>query len=407
MTNGLILGLDIGVASVGVGIIEAESGKVIHASSRIFPEANANQNAERRTFRGSRRLTRRKRHRVERVLDLFDKYNIETRFDNLNLNPYELRVKGLNEELSNEELLAALRNIVKRRGISYLDDAEDDSNNGKTDYAKSIQENQELLKTMTPGQIQLERLEKYGQLRGDFDIPGENGEPHRIINVFSTSDYVKEARRILETQKNFNAKVTDEFIDKFLEILTSKRRYYIGPGNEQSRTDYGVYRKNGQTLQNLFGILIGKCSFYPDEYRAAKASYTAQEYNFLNDLNNLTLPTETKKLSTEQKKTLVEYAKSTAVLGPDKLLKEIARVVGCKKEDIRGFRLDNKDKPDIHTFEVYRSLAKLESLDIRNLTREKLDGLANILTLNTEREGIEEAIEKNLKMNLLLNKKMN
>ena len=120
MTNGLILGLDIGVASVGVGIIEAESGKVIHASSRIFPEANASQNTKRRTFRGSRRLTRRKRHRVERVLDLFDKYDIETRIDNLNLNPYELRVKGLNEELSNEELLAALRNIVKRRGIPVV-----------------------------------------------------------------------------------------------------------------------------------------------------------------------------------------------------------------------------------------------------------------------------------------------
>ena len=392
--NGKVLGLDIGVASVGVGIIEAESGKVIHASSRIFPEANANQNAERRTFRGSRRLTRRKRHRVERVLDLFDTFDIVTRFDNLNLNPYELRVKGLSEELSNEELLAALRNIVKRRGISYLDDAEDDSNNGKTDYAKSIQENQELLKTKTPGQIQLERLEKYGQLRGDFDIPGENGEPHRIINVFSTSDYVKEAHRILETQKNFNAKVTDEFIDKFLEILTSKRKYYIGPGNEQSRTDYGVYRTDRPTLKNLFDILIGKCSFYPDEYRASKASFTAQEYNFLNDLNNLTLPTETQKLSTEQKKTLVEYAKTTTALGPDKLLKEIARVVGCKKEGIRGFRLDNKDKPDMHTFEVYRTMAKLESIDIKSLSREKLDGLAHILTLNTEREGIEEAIEE-------------
>ena len=250
-----------------------------------------------------------------------------------------------------------------------------------------------MLKTKTPGQIQLERLKKYGQLRGDFDIPGENGDPHRIINVFSTSDYVKEARRILETQKNYNEKVTDEFIDNYLEILASKRKYYIGPGNEQSRTDYGVYRIDKPTLKNLFDILIGKCSFYPDEYRAAKASYTAQEYNFLNDLNNLTLPTETKKLSTEQKKTLVEYAKSTAVLGPDKLLKEIARVVGCKKEDIRGFRLDNKDKPDIHTFEVYRTMAKLESIDIKSLSREILDTLAHILTINTDREGIEEAIK--------------
>ena len=51
-------------------------------------------------------------------------------------------------------------------------------------------------------------------------------------------------------------------------------------------------RTDGTTLENIFGILIGKCNFYPDEYRASKASYTAQEYNFLNDLNNLKVPTE-------------------------------------------------------------------------------------------------------------------
>ena len=67
-------------------------------------------------------------------------------FRNLNLSPYELRVKGLTEQLTNEELFAALRTISKRRGISYLDDAEDDST-GSTDYAKSIDENRRLLKT--------------------------------------------------------------------------------------------------------------------------------------------------------------------------------------------------------------------------------------------------------------------
>lgn len=36
MTNGKILGLDIGIASVGVGIIEAKTGKVVHANSRLF-----------------------------------------------------------------------------------------------------------------------------------------------------------------------------------------------------------------------------------------------------------------------------------------------------------------------------------------------------------------------------------
>ena len=71
-------------------------------------------------------------------------------------------------------------------------------------------------------------------------------------------------------------------------------------------------------------------------------------------------------------------------------------MAGCKKEDIRGFRQDNKDKPDMHTFEVYRSMVKLETVDVTTLSRETLDMLARILTLNTERKGIEEEINKRL-----------
>lgn len=395
MTNGKILGLDIGIASVGVGIIEADTGEVVHASSRIFPAANADNNLDRRENRSGRRLYRRKKHRVKRVRDLFDKYEISTEFNNLNLNPYELRVKGLTEVLSNEELFAVLRNIIKHRGISYLDDAEDDSTG--TDYAKSVLANKELLKSKTPGQIQLERLNQYGQLRGDFDIVDENGQHQRVINVFLTSAYKNEAEYILTTQSQFNPKISKEFIEDYLTILTSKRKYYVGPGNHKSRTDYGIYRTTGETLDNLFGILIGKCRYYLDEYRASKASYTAQEFNFLNDLNNLKVPTETGKLSTNQKYQLVEFAKTSAILGTDKLLKKIAKMTGGSKDDIKGYRLDNKDKPEIHTFEAYRAMAKLETIDIATLPRNVLDVLARILTLNTESEGIQEAIEIDLK----------
>ena len=48
MTNGKILGLDIGIASVGVGIIDANTGDIIHASSRLFNSANPENNATRR-----------------------------------------------------------------------------------------------------------------------------------------------------------------------------------------------------------------------------------------------------------------------------------------------------------------------------------------------------------------------
>lgn len=396
MTNGKILGLDIGIASVGVGVIDATTGEVIHASSRIFPSANAANNAERRGFRGGRRLSRRKKHRMRRVKDLFEKYRLETRFNNLNLNPYELRVRGLTEKLAPEELFAVLKNLSKHRGISYLDDAEDDSASAKTNYAKSVLANKDLLKSKTPGQIQLERFEKYGQVRGDFDIVTPEGEQQRIINVFSTADYKKEAEQILETQALYYPQISPKFIEDFITILTSKRKYYHGPGNEKSRTDYGRYRTDGTTLDNIFDILVGKCSIYSDEYRAAKASYTAQEFNFLNDLNNLTLPTETKRLSFDQKKDLVRFATTATTLGPDKLLKEIAKMVGCSKDDIKGYRIDNKEKPDLHTFEAYRAMTKLETLDVASLSRETLDELARILTLNTDREGIEEAISKDL-----------
>jgi len=374
--NGLVLGLDIGIASVGVGILEKNSGKIIHANSRLFPAATADNNVERRKNRQVRRLHRRKKHRGVRLKDLFEDYGFLTDFSkvSINLNPYRLRVDGLNQQLTNEELFIALKNIVKRRGISYLDDASEDGGTVSSDYGKAVEENRKLLAEQTPSQIQLERFEKYGQVRGDFTVV-ENGQKCRLINVFSTSAYRKEAERILRKQQEFNH----------------------GPGNEKSRTDYGRFRTDGTTLDNIFGILIGKCTFYPDEYRASKASYTAQEFNLLNDLNNLTVPTETKKLSEEQKKTIIEYAKLAKTLGASTLLKYIAKMIDASVDQIRGYRVDVNNKPEMHTFEVYRKMQSLETISVGELSRNVLDELAHILTLNTEREGIEEAINTKLK----------
>ena len=396
----LVLGLDIGIGSVGVGILNKVTGEIIHKNSRIFPAAQAENNVERRTNRQGRRLTRRKKHRRVRLNHLFEESGLITDFTkvSINLNPYQLRVKGLIDELSNEEMFIALKNMVKHRGISYLDDASDDGNSSVGDYAQIVKENSKQLETKTPGQIQLERYQKYGQLRGDFTVE-EDGKKHRLINVFPTSAYRAEALRILQTQQEFNSQITDEFINRYLEILTGKRKYYHGPGNEKSRTDYGRYttKKDSEdeyiTLDNIFGILIGKCTFYPEEFRAAKASYTAQEFNLLNDLNNLTVPTETKKLSEEQKNQIINYVKNEKAMGAAKLFKYIAKLLSCDVADIKGYRIDKSDKAEIHTFEAYRKMKTIETLDVKKMAREELDKLAYVLTLNTEKEGIQEAIE--------------
>ena len=397
-----ILGLDIGIGSVGIGLIEKETGKVIHASSLLFPSGDPANNSERRTNRGGRRLPRRRKLRIKNTKELFETYKINLDFEHIpiNLNPYEIRVRALTEKVSLTELFIALRNMVKHRGISYLDDAIDEEGTGVNSgsaYKKAIDFNLKQLKEKTPGEIQLERLELYGQLRGDFSVIDKEGNERRIINVFSTSEYKKEAERILKNQQNYYSEITDEFIEDYLEILTRKRKYYEGPGNEKSRTDYGRFRTNGETLDNIFSILIGKCTFYPEEYRAAKASYSAQEFNLLNDLNNLTVPTETKKLNEEQKKIIVEYAKTAKTLGASTLLKYIAKLIGASVDQIHGYRIDSNKKPEMHIFETYRKMQSLETIRVEELHRKVLDELAHILTLNTEREGIEEAINANLK----------
>ena len=100
--------------------------------------------------------------------------------------------------------------------------------------------------------------------------------------------------------------LTEKFQDKYIEIFSRKRKYYEGPGNEKSRTNYGKYTlrinpKTGEyiTEKNIFEKLIGKCTIYKDQVRAAGASYTAQEFNLLNDLNNLTV--NNRKLTEEEK----------------------------------------------------------------------------------------------------------
>ena len=113
------------------------------------------------------------------------------------------------------------------------------------------------------------------------------------------------------------------FRNKYIKILTDKRLYYVGPGNEKSRTDYGIYRENGETLDNLFDILIGKCTVYPDERRAAKFSYTAQLFDFLNDMNNLSIAGE--KLTEDQKRSIYQQIMSSKTVN---MMKIIMKVTG-------------------------------------------------------------------------------
>ena len=59
-----VLGLDIGITSVGWGIVHKETGDIVDAGVRLFQEASSKGNEDRRNFRSGRRLKRRRAFRT-------------------------------------------------------------------------------------------------------------------------------------------------------------------------------------------------------------------------------------------------------------------------------------------------------------------------------------------------------
>ena len=143
-----VLGLDIGVTSVGWGIVDDETGEIVDAGVRLFEEADAEKNANRRGFRSQRRLKRRKAYRVERIENLLKSEGILTKNYKANkYNPYECRLKGLDNKLSNEEFVSALVHIAKLRGSS-LEVAIDDNNKEEGAAKSALSDNIIRLNTL-------------------------------------------------------------------------------------------------------------------------------------------------------------------------------------------------------------------------------------------------------------------
>jgi CRISPR-associated endonuclease Csn1 len=390
---GINIGLDIGIASVGLAVVDSDTGNVLETVADLFNCAEVSENVKRREFRQARRLKRRQHTRLEDFKKLWGAEGFIIP-KNINLYSLELKVRALQEKITMDELYVVLYNSLKHRGISYLDDFEE-STEGGSEYQKGIQINQQELETKYPCQIQLERFKKYGAYRGQI-IVEENGDKTVLSNVYTFSAYKKEIDTILEAQSKYYPELTNDFIEKYQRIFSRKRKYYEGPGTEKSRTDYGIYTTridkstgNYITEENIFEKLIGKCSVFPEEMRAAAASYSAQEFNLLNDLNNLTIGG--RKLEEEEKRQIVETIKNSQRVNVEKI---ICTVSGENAETIEGARIKD-DKHIYHSFEAYRKMKKALSeagKNIEEYERAELDEIGRILTLNTEHESIEKEL---------------
>jgi len=371
MQNNYILGLDIGVTSVGWGIIDKQDN-VIGKGVRLFEEADASNNEKRREKRGARRVKRRRQQRITEMRRLLVKEGLIDSTDFRPLDkPYEIRVKGLDHELSDKELATALLHIVKRRGstldIADFDEDDKEDMKAKANLAANTRELKENKKYIC--EIQLDRLRKDRSLRGH-------------ANIFKTEDYAAEAKAILKAQDKSSA-----FIEKAIELITRKRHYSDGPGSATSPTPYGRYRideKTGEIIKvNLIEEMRGRCSVYPEELRAPLMAFSAELFNFLNDLNNLKIAGEQPKLTTEQKKKTIDTILDKGYLKPkNDQPNGLATLLGLLPETISGFRVDSKGKPIMTEFKGYQKFLKAFKDAEENISThlDKLDRIAEILS---------------------------
>lgn len=288
-----VLGLDVGIGSVGWAVIRNDDKKRIEDFGvRLFasgedPKTRARDSQKRRAYRSSRRVIRRRSHRKWRVKAHFENIgmckatDIDRYFETASPNIIALRTKALDEKVSPEELAACLINICNRRGYKAF---YEDSTDGMTkEELAEFEENNEAigttLKIMNDGGYRTvaEMIQKdscFEVENSEFRHYRNNGYTDKKI-LFTRDMLRDEVIRILNKQREFYTQLNQNNIDYILDVMFSQRDFEDGPGDPDDK-----YRKYTGFLDSL-----GNCTFYKDEKRGSRFTLLADIYSLTNVLS--------------------------------------------------------------------------------------------------------------------------
>ncbi|MGI8669042.1 MAG: type II CRISPR RNA-guided endonuclease Cas9, partial [Aridibacter sp.] len=335
----LILGLDLGVTSVGWALLTNTydennnllQQEIIASGARIFPattEAKTNEpkNHKRRNARGGRRVVGRRRERKNKLRKLLKSHNLlpklnskesEEYFHELG-NPYKLRVSGLDEKLETFEIGRAIYHLEKRRGFkSNRKSGEADDTKGILGEIRELKEKLEEENYKTLGEFLNEQDKKRGR-------------------YISRKMIENEFEKLWAAQKEFYPEVlTDELKTKIKSTIFFQRPISSNRG------------------------LIGKCTFEMDKKRCDMARQPAQRIRFWQDINNLKLQDEDsiewEFLSDEERQKLAEVLENKKQLEYKDLRKvlKINETVRINLEEN-----DKKIKGNTTAYEMRKAIGK-------------------------------------------------
>jgi CRISPR-associated endonuclease Csn1 len=293
-----ILGLDLGSNSLGWALLEEVDGELRHIidlGSRIFTKAVEEKvptpkNVKRRDMRLGRRVLQRRARRKQRMLNYLVSLNLlpkelqghtqpEILLNEIG-DPYQLRTKALDFELTSYELGRVLLHFVARRGflsskkqvagdlvddpdtVAYLsvidDKPTDDKEEGafKADISlvrQAIDESDaktlgEYLHKLDQGKCKRNRSHDGGHLRTDRKM------------------YQDELEKIWQQQSQYFSYLPDEFM-----------------ADNKGVKQIIFYQRPLKLKKDR----VGKCSLEKNNYRASMARLEVQRFRYLQDVNNL------------------------------------------------------------------------------------------------------------------------
>ena len=266
-----ILGLDIGISSIGWAVLRTnaagEPDKIENLGVRIFekaehPKTGASLALPRREARSARRRIRRRRHRKERIKNLFEQAGLMPRaemdvlFQNSGYaqDVYTLRAEGLDRKLTPDEWLRVLIHLAQRRGYHSNSTAESakDKESGvlKTALARNIELMAEK-RYRTVGEM-FNRDPKFATKNPDGTIWRKTRNTAGEYHFTVTREMVEQEVHALFSAQRIegNPFASEELEERYSEILLSQRNFDEGPGGASP------YRKND---------LRGKCTFERDK----------------------------------------------------------------------------------------------------------------------------------------------
>lgn len=349
----LTFGFDIGIASVGWCVLG--ENRIVDLGVRCFDKAETAKegdplNLARRAARLMRRRLRRRAWRLVKLARLLKRsgLNCDPRQPST-VSPWKLRVEGLDRRLSDDEWARVIYHLCKHRGFHWISRAEEKKAEGDKKEGGKVK--QGLSDTQR-------RMTEKGYRSAAEMVLAEFPDAQRN----KAGDYGKALSRLL---------LADEL------ALLFRRQRELGNPHSGAELEASILG-NGDRKSGLFWEqkpplagadllkMLGRCTFErkggPDgkgEYRAPKASFTAERHVWLTRLNNLRIVVAgiTRPLSEDERRIALPLPYKQAGDFTYKQLRSALTKSGLTNFDFAGLAED-KEKDTLVKLPAWQTLRK-------------------------------------------------